>query len=692
VGFYTQVFAGRQDELARLEDFAARPMPGYLLVEGLPAFGKSALVVQLVHRHEAGQWPGRPPALVFFLIREDGKRHTPDAFCAAVNSQLLDLLGEQGGVPPDLESQRSQLLALWSRAVQAAGPERPLLLVVDGLDEQATGEVTIADLLPGELGPHVGVLVTSRPNPAPLAQVPLEHPLRQADVLRLHALELADVEQLLRDQEATDQAALELAGRVLEVTKGEPLLARFISQDVASGGEPVLAALEQDPPDGVKDYFRRQFEQLDARAEGDTAWEVLGVLLVAHGAMTPEDLAGVLAVPVRQVYKVIAPIQRFLIGRDQVELMHLELRAVISERFSQRERQEYRRRLLAWCSSFAADGWPDDTPDYVLANYASHLYEAGDHDKLYRLLDRPWMELQAARTHSHQAFARDILLAVDAADREDPPNFVQQARGSLIYATLTSLATNVPSNLLAVLVRLGQLSRANEYASLINDPHMRTNAYQEIALVLYEQDKLTEASRAIDQALTAAQAIPDDWLKAGALTQLACALAEAGHIDQALTIVHTIRNNDSKAWALTQVARVLAEAGHPDQASVTNQALTIAQTITDDRLKARALTTLARALAQAGHPDQAVTIAQTITDDGPKAEALTEVARALAQTGHPDQALMVCARSLDIARRQGRLGFFLWLARVVAVPSCIENGVLNSLSKTILEAETWWTR
>lgn len=75
-----------------------------MLVEAPPAFGKSALAAQLIHRHETGQWPRPPPALVYFFIRQDGKWHTPDLFCSAVNSQLLDLLDERGGVPPDLQS------------------------------------------------------------------------------------------------------------------------------------------------------------------------------------------------------------------------------------------------------------------------------------------------------------------------------------------------------------------------------------------------------------------------------------------------------------------------------------------------------------------------------------------------------------------------------------------------------------
>lgn len=165
LAFYTQSFVGREQELERVAAFATMEEPGYQLVEAPAGFGKTALAAQLIRRHEAGQWDadGGIPALVYFFVREEGWRHTPEAFCLAVNSQLLDLVELPGGVPAGLEAQRSQLVHLWAEAKATASASRPLLLVVDGLDEMATGKVTIAGLLPAELGPYVHVVVTSRP-------------------------------------------------------------------------------------------------------------------------------------------------------------------------------------------------------------------------------------------------------------------------------------------------------------------------------------------------------------------------------------------------------------------------------------------------------------------------------------------------------------------------------------------------
>jgi tetratricopeptide (TPR) repeat protein len=493
--------------------------------------------------------------------------------------------------------------------------------------------------------------------------------------------------------------AIALAPRVLQLTRGEPLFARFVCEDIATAGEQTLTRLEADPPRGVKEYFRQQFNQLDARASGDTAWEVLGLLLVAQGPMTIQELAAVLGLPIRHVRKAIEPIQRFLLGRERLELMHLELRAVVADQFTPSERQAYRQKLRAWCASFAEADWQDDTPDYVLACYAAHLHEASDRKGLYGLLNRRWMQLKAIRTHSHRAFAQDVLLAIEAASSEQPSNLVELIRGSHIYATLTSLAANVPPEVLGVLAQLDQRAKAEGYADLISDPQKRSSAYCQIASALLPQGKLSEAKHIIDKALTMVRALNDSQPRAEALGGIASVLAEAGCTDQAvvvadqaLTAAQEIWNIRTRAEALANVARVLVKAGCTDQAVVVaDQALTAAQEIKDDQDKAKVLTSFVRVLAEAGCVDQALTAAQAIENDQDKARTFASVARVLAETGQINSTSAFAEQALELARLAGRNSFFQVLQEEVQILSLLNDSqALSAIGQALIEVERWW--
>ncbi|WP_030609820.1 ATP-binding protein [Streptomyces fulvoviolaceus] len=687
VTFYNRVFVGREAELAGIRAFSRRSWPSYLLVEAPPGYGKTALVAQLLSRRRAGFWGDAGPDIVYFFIREETGRASPDSFLQAVNSQLLDLLGERGGVPTDLESQRSQLLWLWERAAKAARPERPLLLLVDGLDEMARGAMNIAKLLPATLGEHVGVVVTSRPNPEPLTQVPLEHPLRQAAVIRLNTLELADIQLLLKVEGCSDATAAALADRVLSISRGEPLLARFVGQDVAVDGERALADLERDRPQGVKEYFQKQFEQLDSRAEAETTWQVLGLLLVAHGAMTVGEMAAVLGLPLRQVRVAIQPIERFLIGRDRLELMHLELRSVVSGQFGPGEQQMFRDRVLDWGAGFAAADWPEDTPDYLLARYAAHLREANRSEELFRLVDQRWMELKAGRTHSHRSFAQDVLLALDAAGSMTPPDLVQETCCSLVYATLGSLAGHVPPELLAILTAGGQFTTAEDYAALLGDPKARCLAYLAVSGAALRSGQSREAGAAADQALLAAKAVEDSTRKADLLARatgarraadaggkvlaganatggaaepaatfrLAITLAEAGRGEQALRTARAIEDDERRSLALEKTALLLAGSGQGKYA--VRAALAIEEYWRRDGTLADVIDVLVREELSEQAAEHVLAAAVAIEERGRRSQTLMKAADLFAKAGRGEHASRAADALAGLSERATTLAF-----------------------------------
>ncbi len=370
---------GREQVLDRLTRFANQEPPGCLLVEGDAMFGKSALFAELVRRIDSGTWDagtwesGIVPDVAFFFVREEQKRNTAAAFLAAVNAQLLVLVGSTGGVVGDLEAQRSQLLQLWARAGRAADAYRPLLLLVDGLDEMATDGLTVLDVLPPADRPYVHVIASSRPWALPVLDH--QHPLGTAERLALDHLDEIALTELLADNGADPHDAARLAGRVLAVTRGEPLFSSLVSADVAAGGEPRLAELEAQGVAGVRDYFRADFAQLQQRVDSEAAEEVLGLLAVVRGGIALAEIAAALGVTKLRVDRAVAPMRRFLRGGDRVRLMHRELQRIVAqELFLPADLDRFAEKLATWCATFAPR-WDTETPEYALRHGIGHLAE-----------------------------------------------------------------------------------------------------------------------------------------------------------------------------------------------------------------------------------------------------------------------------------------------------------------------------
>ena len=173
--------------------------------------------------------------------------------------------------------------------------------------------------------------------------------------------------------------------------------------------------------------------------------------------------------------------------------------------------------------------------------------------------------------------------------------------------------------------------RQKELQATAKVVHDATESPQGLAVWLAGHDRQLAFRYLVDiadtkQALEVANTIQKDSFKAGALRNIATALAEAGDTTQAQAIftqahqvANTTQEDSFKAWALVDIATSLAKAGD------TTQALQVANTIQEDSVKAWALRNIAIALAEAGDTTQALQVANTIQKDSVKAVALGNV-------------------------------------------------------------------
>ena len=206
----TGVLTGRQNELAAIASFAVGD-EGYRWLMGEAWAGKTSLLAESVLT-----LPTDTDVVCYFLSRREADADS-SGFLTAVVPQLANLLDED---PP--AASLPYFRDLWRRATERAVTEgRPLLLVVDGLDEdlRPPGLPSVAALLPATAGGRAHVLVSSRPHPELPADVPVGHPLRRVEPVLVEpfagAQELAvlarqEIDDLLRRDD--DELAVDVLG------------------------------------------------------------------------------------------------------------------------------------------------------------------------------------------------------------------------------------------------------------------------------------------------------------------------------------------------------------------------------------------------------------------------------------------------------------------------------------------------
>jgi hypothetical protein len=362
---------GRERDLAEIAAFATGPS-GYRWLVGGAYAGKTALLVEAV---TAGL-PDEVDIVCYFLSRRASDADS-SRFLAAVVPQLAYLCEVD---PPVAD--RDQLYALWGRATErAADTGRPLLLVVDGLDEdmRPLGLPSVASLLPTLVEGRAHVLVASRPYPELPGDVPDDHPLTLPTI----RVDLTPFE-----------GAEELAERT-----------------------------------------RQEIDNLPDGADTDTAVDVLGLLTAAAGPLSVRDLATLsndLASPspahrwrvrrlvTKQAARSLEPVGST--GQLRYQFAHFSL-LEYARKIEELADPEYRIRIHQWVERWRDRGWPtsadatESTPRYLLDSYPATL--DNEPSRLTALVsDVGWVDAAIQATGVDQVLAILRTAADVTADRE----------------------------------------------------------------------------------------------------------------------------------------------------------------------------------------------------------------------------------------------------------------------------------
>ncbi|MEU3921463.1 hypothetical protein [Streptomyces sp. NPDC029004] len=443
----------RQNELQELEEFCTAPdingQRTYAWWQAEPWAGKSALMAEFVCRSRLAD-----VEVVSYFIGDRFGNNDRDRFLQEVSQQLAVVAdadaSPSGGRPEEFPG----LCQAAAEACRRGG--RRLVLVVDGLDEDrgtAVGGLSIASLLPKNPPAGMRVMVTGRPNPPVPDGVPPDHPLRDPEIVRLLA--------------PSPHARL------------------------------------------ISDMAERELQQLlnDAPVGND----LLGLLTVARGALTGRDLSELIGVRPHDISRRLRGItgRSFLTaesgflpapGADEFRtyvLGHQELRRKALAELGDTAVAGYEARLHAWADDYQAQGWPPDTPPYLLYDYTGMLRGASKTDRLVSFVLDPRRQLALLACSSIDGALSEVELTQQVIERETPGDLgtvaALAASRDLLYAEAGALPPSIP----VAFARLGQPQRAMGLARSAPYPAAKAVGLAKVARVLASTDHrhATEAAQ-----------------------------------------------------------------------------------------------------------------------------------------------------------------------------------------------------
>ena len=677
----------REQELADLKAFVHSSDDVWYAMEADMVSGKTAVMVSF-----ALNSPDDVHMVSFFIRRIGGDGNDRGSFAFVMSAQLAKILGHEYTEPVRDPAQHTEFRQLLRRAATACRSEatpRPLVLLIDGVDEDSYFEnpdgadaKSILSLLPSRLPEGVKIITASRPNP----RLP---------------------EDVLCDANTNRRIVSLKPSPIAEKSINRKDIAKFFKSDVAVDIGAFLAACG-----GVLTVQDLSRLLTTHRHQRTRTWDVREYVDRSPGRiLTPVDVGF-------GGQEVLA----YRLGHDVVE------RAVILEldpnSFGEGDEPEderwwapirqkalapYRAIIRDWVKECASRGWGKSTPSYVLSGACFDLMlndKKDDGSSVRVVLDRGrYNEMRrrsGRRSHVLRMIDRECLKTLEINCDELSENAMIPLCDIVeLKELLIRIFTHIPGLLELYISYLNITPEAVLDAILaVDNPRSRMDALKEIMEVIMKYRRGYEFSSiflAALESLSPYRDLHDEILRLlmNIFVSIDCAasglkiddngavvreewfsvistkvkeiLSQSTYLPKnifssdknvhVVTFRFIVAENMAKqigclqarAQALAELAGALARAGETGRARrVAEEAMSVAERIESPWDRAQAL---AGALARVGRIDEALDVAERIEDPWKQAGTLVYVADALARAGDTGRARRVAEEAMSVAER-----------------------------------------
>ncbi|MGC5000759.1 hypothetical protein [Streptomyces sp. DT195] len=416
----------REREMAELKAFVTAPAgsPSYLWWQADPWAGKTALVAWFAARRLPA---GVDVAHHIIAGRLDTDRR--DDFVQAVGTQLAAAAGKRR---PALDRMRPNLHPLYEDAAHASKDRgRRLVLIVDGLDEDADVSLAsagIAGLLP-KVPPHeMRVIVTGRPYPTVPAKLAQDHPLRTPSIVR--RLTPSPAARVIRDT-----ATVELQTLLKDRDIGRRLLGLLVVARGALTGADLSALIAGTIPNDIQEMLAT----------------------VAGRSLVPTRVDR-LPLHVRTEAEAEAGRQTFVLG-------HATLYETARDSLGEPFLTGCVKQLDSWARQYEEAGWPEDTPNYLLTGYTRLVQEDAGIERFTALVLDPRRQLRLVQNSGVDvALAQLDLLTPPDPVRPQHLDLAAAATAAVSRDILLAHVTPLPLPVVQTIARLGDARRARALA------------------------------------------------------------------------------------------------------------------------------------------------------------------------------------------------------------------------------------